>query len=268
MNHHPLLRDLPAGPRWLCAFAAMAALGLHGTRAHAQLVPDNSIGLDATVIPRYQGGESYRVLPLPVLTYSAPLSSSAFLFAEGLNAGIAFPLGRYASAGLLIGVLPGREEDDSDRLNGLGDISTTFEYGAFARAQYGPASADVRFLQAAHSGYGNRVKFTVSYALIHSGTDRVRLSADTVWSNGPSQQTYFGVDAGQAVNSAAGLPAYDPSSGFSRADVSLAWDHRIGEHWSLRGKIGYGTLLGDAADSPVVERRGSAFGSVGAAYRF
>ncbi|MDC6134739.1 MipA/OmpV family protein, partial [Burkholderia gladioli] len=35
-----------------------------------------------------------------------------------------------------------------------------------------------------------------------------------------------------------------------------------------RASAGVGTLLGDAADSPIVERRTSVFGTLGVGYRF
>ncbi|BEU28446.1 MipA/OmpV family protein [Paraburkholderia sp. 22B1P] len=251
--------------------AALGALGflMVSASAVAQETPRNNVGLNLSVFPRYQGASTYRVLPLPVLALSShglPYGGSFFL--EDLNGGVAFPFGRSATVGLLVGVGLGRKQDDAPILNGLGDIDTSFQYGLFARWHRGPASADVRFLQSAHMGYGNHVTLGVSYAVFDVPRDRVTVSADTVWSNGPAQQTYFGVDSEQAANSTAGLPVYHPSAGFSRVDGRLAWEHRLNSHWSWRSSIGVGSLLGDAANSPVVEHRAALFGSAGASYHF
>lgn len=255
------------GQRSLCALAVVAGACLRSAPVLAQSSP-NSVGIDVSASPNYEGGKSYRVLPLTSLSLSKSVVSPATIFVQGLLAGVSYPMGPYAAAGLLIGVHPGRNQDDAAVLNGTGDIATSLEYGVFARAHSGPASADIRFLQSAHSGYGNRVTLSVAYALIAKPLDKVSVSADTSWSNGPSQQTWFGIDSEQAASSTAGLSTYRPSAGFSRADLKFNWDHRLNTQWSLQGSIGVGSLLGDAADSPVVERRASVFGSMGAAYQF
>lgn len=253
----------------VAAVLGAAAFLMVSTSSMAQQVPGNSVGLNLGVLPRYQGASTYRVLPLPTLaltSHGLPYNGSFFL--QDLNGGVAFPFGRSVTFGLLVGVGLGRKQDDAPILNGLGDIDTSFQYGLFARWHSGPASADIRFLQAARAGYGNHVTLGVSYAVFDTPRDRVTVSADTVWSNGPAEQTYFGVDSEQAANSAAGLPVYHPSAGFSRVDGRLAWEHRLNPHWSLRSSIGVGSLLGDAANSPVVEHRAAVFGSVGASYHF
>ena len=249
--------------RLLGALAVIASACLHESPALAQSSPGNSVGIDATALPYYEGGKSYRVLPLPTLS----LSNGA-IFVQGLTGGLAYPLGTSVVVGLLIGVQPGRNQDDAAVLNGTGNIATSFDIGTFARWHFGPASAGIRFLQSAHSGYGNRVTLSASYALVQKPVDRVSVSADTVWSNGPSQQTWFGIDSEQAASSTAGLSTYHPSAGFSRVDLKVAWDHRLTQRLSLESAFGVGSLVGDAANSPIVERRASVFGSVGAAYHF
>ncbi|MGF6939752.1 outer membrane protein [Paraburkholderia sp. UCT70] len=249
--------------RWLGALAVIASACLHKSPALAQSSPDNTVGVDVTALPHYEGGKSYRVLPLPILS----LSKGA-IFVQGLTGGVAYPLGPSVAVGPLIGVQLGRNQDDAAVLNGIGDIATSFDFGAFARWHYGPASASLRFLQSAHAGYGNRVTLSASYALVQKAVDRVKVSADTVWSNGPSQQTRFGIDSEQAASSTAGLSPYHPSAGFSRVDLKVDWDHRLNQQWSLQSALGVGSLLGDAANSPIVERRAAVFGSVGAAYHF
>ncbi|REG48837.1 outer membrane scaffolding protein for murein synthesis (MipA/OmpV family) [Paraburkholderia sp. BL6669N2] len=249
--------------RWLGALAVTASAYLPNSPALAQSSPGNSVGINVTALPDYEGSKSYRVLPLPTLS----LSKGA-IFVQGFIGGIAYPLWPSVAVGLLIGVQPGRNQDDAAVLNGTGDIPTSFDFGAFARWHYGPASAGLRFLQSAHAGYGNRVTLSASYALVQKPVDRVSVSADAVWSNGPSQQTWFGIDSEQAASSTAGLSAYHPSAGFSRVDLRIDWDHRLNQQWSLQSAFGVGSLLGDAANSPIVERRAAVFGSVGAAYHF
>lgn len=236
--------------------------------AHAQASPGGSFSIDVTALPRYPGASAYRVLPLPALSVPSQSQPGLSFFAEGLDGGVAWALGPHLSVGPLVGFGIGRKQDDAAILNGTGDNANSFLYGAFARWQDGRAGASVKFLQSAHAGYGNHVTLGASYVALQLPQDRVTVSADTVWANGPAEQTDFGVDDAQALNSVAHLPVYAPSAGFSRVDVKVALEHRLDAHWSLRASAGVGTLLGDAANSPLVERRADLFGSFGVAYRF
>lgn len=259
----------PTHPLRGLILAMVTTAGLSGSvAAWAQSSASGSIGLDLGVRPRYQGALDYRVLPTPVLALSGKLPSGLTVFAQGLTGGIAWPLSSQFSIGPLIGVGLGRNESDAPILQGTGDISTSFEYGAFVRWHVQRLSADLRFLQSAHAGYGNHAVFGVSYVAWEQPSNRVTVSADTVWSNGAAEQTLFGIDETQSLNSAAHLPVYTPSAGLSRVDFKVAFEHRLNARWSLRAAAGVGTLMGDAADSPIVQRRTNAFGSVGVAYHF
>ena len=71
--------------------------------------------------------------------------------------------------------------------------------------------------------------------------------------------------------SRSGLDTYDAHSGFKNVGVSASLTYALTPHWSLTGLASYERLLGDAADSPVVDDRGSENQVVGAAlvnYRF
>ncbi|WP_186093781.1 MipA/OmpV family protein [Burkholderia gladioli] len=248
----------------LLALAGLAA----GSAAHAQLAPGASLDLDVVATPRYAGASAYRVLPLPSVVLPSGAIPRLTFFTEGLDGGAAWALGPHLSVGPLIGFSIGRKQDDATILNGTGDLKNSFQYGAFVHWQADRLGLNVKFLQSARSGYGNQVTLGASYALLALPRDRVTISTDAVWSNGSAAQTDFGIDGAQAAGSLAHLPVYSASSGFSNVDLRLAYEHRFDAHWSLRASAGVGTLLGDAADSPIVERRTSVFGTLGVGYRF
>ena len=84
---------------------------------------------------------------------------------------------------------------------------------------------------------------------------------------------YFSIDPAGAI--ASGLPVYDADGGMKSWKVgmllnqSLSGDLRRG--WSLFATGNYSRLVGDFADSPIVDDRGSAsqwFGAVGVGYTF
>ena len=64
---------------------------------------------------------------------------------------------------------------------------------------------------------------------------------------------------GSAAQSArSGMRQYQAEGGFKDAGISLDLNYNLTDNWGLTGQVGYKRLLGDAADSPLVEDRGSA----------
>jgi outer membrane scaffolding protein for murein synthesis (MipA/OmpV family) len=248
-----------------CVYLGLLPVLFFGTTpANAQQTAGgDAIGLGLAVMPRYDGAKDYHVVPFP----NATLSRGEF-FIDGLEAGMRIPLGENWVVGPLIGANLGRKEDDADRLNGLGNIAVNAQLGAFAHWHDGPLGAGLTFRQSAHAGYGNSVSADVSSIVFARGSDHVRVAASTTWRNGPAMQTYFGIDDAQAQSSTAHLPAYHASAGFSEVALQAQWQHQFDRHWALKGSLGVGALLGDAADSPIVERKASPFGTLGVSYQF
>ena len=82
-------------------------------------------------------------------------------------------------------------------------------------------------------------------------------------------QSYFGVSGAQAARSR--NRAFQAESGFADVGLEANLNYAITEHWMMFGTLGYSRLLGDAADSPLVDGEGSANqfrAFTGVAYRF
>ena len=93
------------------------------------------------------------------------------------------------------------------------------------------------------------------------------------WASTPNGPTATPCRPGTASRRAsrrsrAGLHAYSPSSGFQSASLYAAWSHQLSARWSTVATLGVSTVLGDARDSPLVERDSNVFGSVGMVYAF
>ena len=68
-----------------------------------------------------------------------------------------------------------------------------------------------------------------------------------------------------------GLSTYDPDGGIKDVGVSVNAIYQWNEHWGVTGMVGLTQLVGDAADSPIVDDEGSATQGLFAAgllYRF
>lgn len=220
------------------------------------------VGAGASYEPKYEGSEEFEVSPIPfvVFTYGDWLE---------INPG-GISVTPYKDNGFSIsgnvGYETGREEDDGDRLRGLGDIDFAATVGAKLAYEWGPvelyASAD-QTINGSESLIG---KFGVEYSA--PVTERLILGAkaEATIANDKHMQAYFGIDAAQAVRS--GLPEYKAEAGLKRIDISASATYALSEHWLVRGEAGVGVLTGDAADSPIVEEKVQPSVSAFVGYKF
>lgn len=98
-------------------------------------------------------------------------------------------------------------------------------------------------------------------------------SEDTEWTTGlgvsaanaQNLRSYFGVPA--SATASTGKPAYEPGAGLRDVHFGFGFKHALSKHWFLFGGAGTSRLLGPAADSPLVQKPGSAAAGLGVAWR-
>ena len=165
-----------------------------------------------------------------------------------------------------LGLVGPRNEDADPALAGLGDIDRAFEIGARVSYGAGPVTA----YGTLRKGFGGHEGLTGSIGAKYRTDVNDRL---TLWSglsvgygNGEYMQTYFGVDADQAA--ASGYPVYQPGGGFKSATAKLEARYAVTENTAILGEVEYGRLIGDAADSPIVQDRDQPAVRLGIVRRF
>lgn len=245
------------------ACVGLSALVIGAQVAQAQ----NVAGLGVAVVPKYEGSKDYRGVPLPFVNYE---SGAFFIGGRGGFPGLGlrirpaqdFSTGVYLSANL------GRDSSDHSRLRGLPDVDFHGLAGAFVEYKPGRAafSADIR--QALRSSYGMTLDLAANYAIFQSHKSRITVGANTSWANHDHMDTWFGVGNAAAERSRENLRPYKASAGFKSVGISSSWTYRLTDRWSTNTTVGVKTLVGDARDSPVVERETSVFGGVGLLYAF
>jgi MipA family protein len=94
-------------------------------------------------------------------------------------------------------------------------------------------------------------------------------SIEASWASGDYMSNRFGISDADAARS--GLQPFDADAGFKDVELGLGATYAFSKRWSLSMSGRYEHLLGDAADSPIVDDRGSQdafrFGTV-VNYRF
>lgn len=220
------------------------------------------IGAGGIYEPEYEGSDEFKVSPVPfvVFTYGDWLEIDP----RGVTI-TPFEHNGFSLSGK-VGYESGRDEDDGDRLRGLGDIDFAATVGAKASYEWGPMELYAEVDQTIDGSESLIGTFGVEYAA--PVTERLILgaSAEATVANDKHMEAYFGVNAAQSE--ASGLPEYKAEAGLKRVDFSASATYLLSEHWIVRGEAGVGILTGDAADSPIVEEKLQPSTSLFVGYKF
>jgi len=217
------------------ALALAATALLAATPLHAQGMLDLSLDIGGGVElgPKYPGADEGRTTPWVILRNGADADGQGFTISPSF------------------GFKGGRDAGDDDALAGLDEIDRTVELGLRLGYGIGPVGAYATMRR----GFGGHEGITGAVGAKY----RTELSPElTLWSgvqavygNGAFNDTYFGVTEAEAA--ASGLPETSVGSGFNEAALTFEARYAVSDATSLLGEVRYARLIGDAADSPVVQ---------------
>lgn len=205
--------------------------------------------------PSYPGADDLSFIGYPSLSFrragtverfSAPDDGLSFSFVEdsALRFGV---VGRFQG---------GRYLDDDRRLFGLNKIDWAIEPGVFV--EYWPlaflrARAEIRHGINGHDGFvadlGLDLVQTFGAFSVSAGP-RLSLGDDEF------TRTYFGVTPVEAALNGQ-VEAYRPSGGITSVGAVASASYKWSEQWATTAFVSYDRLVGDAADSPIVQEFGS-----------
>lgn len=224
-----------------------------------------TLGIGGMVSPDYEGSDDYEGTPLPLIDLSwKDKVSIGTIGGPGLKVNFFEIQGPTPKDKLTfsssVGYGGGRDQDDNDALQGLGDIDGGVIVGLGANYQYQDFGIS---LAMSHDATGDREGTVVKAGLNYSfkvGLPRTKLTlgTDMTWADDDYMGNTFGISAAQSASSRRGFGAFDASSGIKDVGVSAKLTHRWDENIGILGQVGYSRLLGDAADSPIVDQDGDA----------
>ena len=226
----------------------------------------------AAIAPKYEGSKDYEVRGFPIVAPagSGDSSEAGFVQFRGID-DIRFRA--FNSNGFEMGPLAGyrfgRDEDDADRLTGLGDVDGGLVVGAYAAYNFGAFKPFVSYHhQVTGDDAGGLVRFGAETRMPVAMGISLTVVAGANYATEDYNDAYFAVTSGQALTSTAGLIAYEADAGIKDVYLSLGTDIPLTDLWSLKLGGLYAHLLGDAADSPIVETEHQFYGIVGLTYKF
>ena len=219
------------------------------------------------VTPKYEGSNEYQVFGVPLVS---PAGDNAFGFIQFRGPeDLRFRVINYGGfeAGPLTGWRFDRDEDDADRLTGLGDVDGGIVLGGYAAYQFGFFKPFV--------SYSNQVTGDETGGLLRFGAEapatdwngiRFIAQAGATWADDDYMDAFFSITEAQSI--ASGLSEYDAESGIKDVYFGVNADMPLSDRWNLKVIGQYSRLIGDAADSPIVESENQFFGGLGLTYRF
>lgn len=206
------------------------------------------VGAAALAQPAYAGASEHRLRLLPSIDYAR---RDGFYAGVANGVGYSFLRGPAIQAGLRLIPRFGRDEDDSPALRGMGDISAGVEasaYATFALSRAWTVGGQVR-----GGDRGVQADLGLRHDWVLAPTTRLSATSYLTLADGRSQRSAFGVDAAQSARSGYGL--YTPGAGARNLQFALTANHFFAGRWIAVGGVGVGTLLGDAANSPIVREK-------------
>lgn len=244
----------------LVAFLAISPAQAEDTKGFS-----GYLTLGGAMVPDYEGSEDYQAAPFAAgkLAYDEYYveARGSKLRANVMPAGV-FPFG--LELGPSLAYRFGRDDVKNDDVDALRDVDGTFAVGGFAKIytnavldESDQLGFDVEVLGGIGSDRdGTVITFGPSYSFSPWDSLRLGFNASATYASDRYNETYFGIDADNALRS--GLPTYDADGGIKDLGLSVNATYMMTEHWAITGNAKITQLVGDAADSPIVDDAGSA----------
>jgi outer membrane scaffolding protein for murein synthesis (MipA/OmpV family) len=219
-----------------------------------------SIGLTSGFSPDYEGSNDYS------FGYGPNISASwrDTIFFKGKTLGANLIRQKKLKAGLLLSKSSGRSEDDNDKLDGLGDVDGSIEAGGFVDYRMKPFRFKVEARQDIGSGHEGALVIMSGSTKLPFENPLVSLELGTTWASNGYMESFFGVDAKQSLDS--GLKRHDADAGIKDVKISLTTGYAITNRWRIGGALEYKRLVGDAADSPIVDDKNQFVAGISVSY--
>ena len=210
-----------------------------------------TLGLAVGTGPQYEGSSEYRVMP--GLAFSADWNTGQYIRLAGLGINANLISSKKWELGPRLGFMLPRNDDfvDNKELNALKEIDFALSVGAFAKYKFAKGF-DIEFsytqdVTGANDGGLGGVEVGYSWRKKRF-INRVSISSSYATSN--YMNTYFGINEDNRGTST--LENYSLNGGIKDVGVGFTSIYAFNQKWLLVGRLGYNVLVGEVADSPIV----------------
>jgi outer membrane protein len=223
----------------------------------AMAVEKLELGFGLGVAPDYEGSEDYVPVLLPYARVDLDLGQFLRLHANRLR-GIDFKANLIPDDiwrfGPMLGYIPERDSVHNNQVDRMRKVDTSVMVGIFWGIEIDGWTAEIEAQQDAVGGNGSLFTLKAGYKMPISSQVMVEFSLFTAYADGDYMNAYFSVDRGDSKRS--GLDRYDADSGFKDVGFWLTGRYNFYGYWNVLAVGNYSRLIGDAADSPIVDDQG------------
>jgi MipA family protein len=209
------------------------------------------------VSPSFEGSKSYEAIAFPFVA-PAGIGTEGVVQIKGADD---VRLRAFETRGLELGPLAGyrfgRDGDDVSNVPGLDDVDGGLVLGAFATYRTGPLAFSV--------SYHHQVTGDDTGALWRFGAEHTSRLSPAVQLTTGIGTNYASDDYMEAFFAA---PGFAPDAGFKDIHIGTTAAIDLSDRWSLLLIGRYARLIGDAADSPIVETENQLYGGLAVTYKF
>lgn len=230
--------------------------------ASTQTTPNHlTLGVGIAVAPRYQGSDDYDGEPVPLVN-----AQYGRLFVRtGDGIGLNLITTSDITAGVGVKLMDGYDDDDVPA--GIDELDRELGARVFVSSNLNGAVATLAATKAiTGSDRGLLVDANLTYPMSISSRLTLKPGAGMTWASEDYMDSYFGVSSHESV--ASGLGRYQPTSGFKDVYFRVSASYRLTSSLRVLGSVGVTHLIGEAADSPLVEEETQPVSFVGLAYTF
>ena len=219
------------------------------------------IGAGASAMPAYEGADSYRVLPIPIVD----ASHGRFLLNNADGLGIKIIQSGPLMFGVSVTYVAGyRRRDAPAGVGRLSDAAGGRLFGAYQKNGFRLELGATKSLAGGTRGITSDA--TMSYTAKIGPRFSLASSVATTWANGKYNDRYFGIDGAQSQPS--GLDTFSPGSGFKDVSAGLTAKYAMSPRWIVFANATARGVVGNDADSPIVQHRWQPLGSIGLGHAF
>lgn len=229
-------------------------------------LPDirNYVGLAVGLVPDYPGSNDYTAGIAPTALFHFSRDSEIHLRLVVSQLSLNLLNHKNLNIGPTVNYRFGRSDDVNDRaVKRMKEIDGSIEAGAFVswkvinetdpRYRFSMSADFLQDVSGEHDGYlitpSMRYFFPLARWLVMS------VGVSATYASDGYMGTYFSVSPSDAA--ASGLSTYNAGNGFRDARINLMGIISFSPSWHLGIGAIYSRMLGEAADSPVVDNRGS-----------
>jgi outer membrane scaffolding protein for murein synthesis (MipA/OmpV family) len=209
------------------------------------------------VSPSFEGSKSYEAIAFPFLAPAGLGNGDGAFQIKGADD---VRLRLFTTGGLQLGALAGYRfgRDGEDVTNvAVDDVDGGVVLGGFATYRTGALAFSLSYHhQVTGDDTGGLVRLGVEHTARLSPSVKLTTSVGTNYATQDYMTAFFSAGA------------FDAEAGFKDAFIGATASIDLSDRWTLHVMGRYSHLLGDAADSPIVETESQLYGGLGLSYKF